>query len=69
MGLQVDLSMLAPGDYRLKLALYAASGYGAEVLRDVVDDAVFFTVLPSENAMPWSRRWWGSIRLPEITIQ
>ena len=39
------------------------------LLRDVVDDAVFFTVLPSENAMPWSRRWWGSIRLPEITIQ
>ena len=68
---QVDVSALAPGDYSLKLALYAVNEFGAEERWDVVDGVVFFRVAPGDgvNAMAWSRRWWGNIRLPEILVR
>ncbi|MGN0998716.1 MAG: polysaccharide ABC transporter ATP-binding protein [Faecousia sp.] len=67
---EINTSLLAPGSYRLKLALYFVNEYGTEQLCDVVDDTAYFIVEEgnSVNNMTWLHRWWGHIRLQDIEI-
>lgn len=66
----IDTSQLAPGSYRLKLALYQVNDYGTEQQHDVIDNMVYFSVEDGNavNNMTWQHRWWGSIRMNNIEI-
>ncbi len=61
---------LAPGKYYLKLALYAVDNFGNNVNVDVVDKAVWFQIddANTDNKLTWLSRWWGHVRLPQITV-
>lgn len=67
----IDTRCLAPGNYRLKLALYQVNDYGTEKQYDVVDNMVFFNIKESSvvNNMVWQHRWWGSVHLKNIEIK
>lgn len=66
----IDTSQLAPGNYKLKLALYQVNEFGTEQHHDVVDNMVYFSVNDGSavNNMTWLHRWWGSVRIPNIGI-
>lgn len=66
----IDTSQLAPGSYRLKMALYKVNDYGTEQQYDVIDNMVFFNIEDGSavNNMTWQHRWWGSIRMNNIEI-
>ena len=70
-GGTIDTSQLAPGNYRLKLALYQVNDYGTEEHCDVVDNVIFFHVADGSavNNMTWQHRWWGSVRMNNIELR
>ena len=67
----IDTSQLAPGKYRLKIALYQVNDYGTEEHCDIVDNKIFFQIVDgsSINNMTWQHRWWGSVCLSNIEIK
>lgn len=67
----IDTAQLAPGNYRLKLALYQVNDYGTEEHCDIVDNKIFFHIVEGSavNNMTWQHRWWGSICMKNIVIK
>ena len=67
----VDIGGLAPGTYRIKLALYCVNEFGAEAHLDVVDKAIYFEVEDNNliNNMEWKHQWWGHVSLNNIEIK
>ncbi len=68
--INIDISMLAPGSYYLKLALYDVNEFGSTVNVDIVDKAVGFEIDQENmnNKLMWNTRWWGHVHIPEIKI-
>lgn len=67
--LEADVSFLVPGKYCLTPVLYGVNEYGGWQFYDHVDMAVTFEVetVPDFNEnMPWERRWWGNVKLPDL---
>ena len=68
--LEADLSQLVPGRFCLTPVLYGVNQYGGWQFYDHIEKAITFEVetKPGFNEnMEWEQRWWGSIKLPEIT--
>ncbi len=68
--LELDTSILAPGSYYLRLALYDVNEFGSAVNVDVIDKAVGFEIKDgnTDNKLQWESKWWGSVMLPQIKI-
>lgn len=67
---EMDTSVLAPGIYYMRFALYRVDECGAEAQYDVVDKVAGFEVDESNlvNHMKWAPRYWGNTRLPDVKI-
>lgn len=67
----IDTGQLAPGNYRLKIALYQVNDYGTEEHCDIIDNKIFFHIVEGStvNNMTWQHRWWGSIRMKNIELK
>ncbi len=68
--LEADVSQLVPGRYCLTPVLYGVNQYGGWQFYDHIEKAVTFEVetKPGFNEnMEWVQKWWGSVKLPEIT--
>ncbi|MBQ8182785.1 MAG: ABC transporter ATP-binding protein [Clostridia bacterium] len=68
--LEADVTQLVPGRYCLTPVLYGVNPYGGWQFYDHVEKAVTFEVetKPGFNEnMEWEQKWWGSVKLPEIT--
>ena len=68
--LEADVSQLVPGRYCLTPVLYGVNQYGGWQFYDHIEKAVIFEVetKPGFNEnMEWVQKWWGSVKLPEIT--
>ncbi len=68
--INIDISMLAPGQYYLRMALYDVNEFGSTVNVDVVDKAVGFEIEEgnADNKLAWDTKWWGHIRMPQIKV-
>lgn len=67
--LGLDIGVLAPGKYAIKIVAYAVNEYGGNRNLDVVDMAcVFEKEQFGNNSMTWNHDWWGHIAFPEVTI-
>lgn len=67
----LDTSPLAPGKYKIKIALYVLNDFGSEELLDVLDNCIYFIIEESNsmNNMTWLHQWWGHIKLNNIRIE
>ncbi len=68
--LEADVTQLVPGRYCLTPVLYGVNPYGGWQFYDHIEKAVTFEVetKPGFNEnMEWEQKWWGSVKLPEIT--
>ncbi len=66
----IDTSCLAPGTYHLKIALYQTNEYGGEMLYDIIERAVFFSIEDTRqiNNMAWNHPRWGHVALNDIEL-
>lgn len=71
---KVDTSILAPGTYHIKLALYCVNDYGVEEHLDVLHKAAYFNVREGNviNNMKWLHQYWGhaavTMQICNITV-
>ena len=67
---KIALAGLAPGDYKLKLALYLINEYGTDQLLDVIINAASIQISPLETdtKMPWNKTYWGYLQLPNLIV-
>lgn len=58
---RIDTSILAPGTYHIKLAIYCVNDYGTEEHLDILHKAVYFNVKEGNviNNMRWLHQYWG----------
>ena len=69
--LEADTSMLVPGQYCLSPVLYASNEYGGSQFYDHIENGVVFEVLSVpkfNNGLPWTHRWSGFFKLPDMSI-
>ncbi len=67
--MEADLHQLVPGRYKLSPVLYAANAYGGWQYYDHVEAGVSFEVktVPGFNDnIPWSHKWSGMVKFPEM---
>lgn len=62
----IGSSVLAPGKYYLKFALFEVNDFGTERLLDMVDHAFHFEIDSSNllNNTPWLESYWGNVQIP-----
>ena len=63
----VDLNSIAPGKYTMYCDFFPRGKQGSIFTVDCVQ-GLFFEVLPYSD-IAWDRKWWGSIKLPDMQIQ
>ncbi|MDD6039009.1 MAG: polysaccharide ABC transporter ATP-binding protein [bacterium] len=70
--LRFHLGSLATGLYRGRVVMYEVNEYGAEILHDVVHDAVTFFKDNSKSytntTIAWKQNVWGNIEFPETEV-
>ena len=70
--LTFDLSVLAPGEYRGRMAFYEVNEYGAEQIHDVVDPGISFRKENKEEVSDttavWKSQYWGHINFHEAIV-
>ena len=65
---EIDVSLLAPGDYQLQIVAFEPDGLGQQVRHDYVPTAVVFSIF-NKNQLDnfvWSDKAWGNIVLPQV---
>lgn len=66
----ISLLGIAPGKYKLKLAMYLINEYGADQHLDVIVNAASIRIEANstDTKLTWNKTYWGYLQLPNLIV-